>query len=69
MDNYQPTITESMLDAGIDALEEIAGITCRRGLAADVYTAMELARLNCRNPAETDGSLLLGERVAASNTL
>lgn len=37
-------ITEPMIEAGIDALEEVAGLSYLRALAVEVYTAMELAR-------------------------
>ena len=38
------TITNSMIEAGIDALGAAAGVSYLPALAAEVYTAMELAR-------------------------
>lgn len=37
-------MTDAMLEAGIDALEEVAGVSYTRALAEAVYTAMEAAR-------------------------
>lgn len=45
-------ITNEMLEAGIDALEEVAGVSYLRALAEEVYTAMELARLRRSCSAE-----------------
>ena len=60
-------ITEEMLEAGIEALEEVAGVTYRRALAVDVYIAMEQARLKRQNQPGKGCLLSPCEQAIASN--
>lgn len=68
MERYDPLITEAMLEAGVDALEEVAGVTYRRALAVDVYTAMERARPKFHSRAGTGCSSHPDEQAGASST-
>lgn len=62
-----PIITEAMIEAGIGALEEVAGFTYRRALAVEVYTAMEQARLPAHHPDEKGCSIAPNGLEASSS--
>lgn len=56
-------ITDAMLEAGIDALEEVAGVSYLPALAAEVYAAMEAARQKAQGGVDMLARIHVSEAI------